>query len=276
MVILLPATNTPDDAHKSLEKLKEAVNTVRNSEVYPKLEDPFTLEAFDIVATSRLLPPSFPRAVVLMNSEQTYSFIINLCDQVEMILAIPKACGLVETLKHFDSINKLDPCVLVRSMLLYYFLPTHSNKVYNKLKLTDLVSDELKNFNSPPVVSAVYKPVLTTNEDVRLIFNAFLTNCAHVMEGLLTAKCNTMARQRERLAMLLEEFGVLQSESERTDAVLDTVLRDKIGEKAAASLSSTISMLCTVFVSPLFLNFLVRWNPRTDPIDGTSTDTIPS
>lgn len=236
--------NTSDDIVKCLQKLKENIHEVKTSlgSVFSIVNDPFQLVAFDLGSTSRLLPPSFPRAIRLMSMPDTVNFLETVCNQVERMLAIPKTCGIVDTMNYHDkiSLESSPPCLLVRSFLLNYYLPVGTGKVYNKVKIADVICDELKNFNSAPSVSNTYKALLSSHKDTKLVFNAFLASAAHVLEGLVTAKCNTRSRQRERLAYHLEELGVLQSEAERTDAVIDTVLREKAGDKMDMQFTSAI------------------------------------
>lgn len=239
MLFFSLAINPADDAKKCVERLKESLEAIKSpSGCFPPLTDPFELAAFDIAATSRLLPPSFPRAVQLVTYDGAVNHLTRICNQVLKILSIPKSLGLVDTMKYFDELTLDSPCVLVRSMLLYSYLPPGTGKVYSKVRLTEVISEELKSFNSPPTVSNAYRTLLMAINDVKLVFNAYLASCAHVMEGLLTARCNTRTRQRERLAYLLEEFGILQSEAERADSVIDTVLKEKVGEKTVTRLSS--------------------------------------
>lgn len=227
-----------------MDRLKDSLAAIRSPYgCFSPLTDPFELAAFDVAATSRLLPPSFPRAVQLATYDSTINYMTRVCNQVQEILSIPKSIGLIDTMKCFDEITLDSPCVLVRSMLLYQYLPPGAGKVYNKIRLTEAISEELKSFNSPPTVSNAYRTLLMTIDDVKLVFNAFLASCAHVMEGLLTARCNTRTRQRERLAYLLEEFGILQTEAERADSVIDTVLRERVGEKTVGRLSSGLGIL---------------------------------
>lgn len=227
---------------KNVEKMKEILTTIADNKNGVLLEDPLSLPVFDIRATTRLLPPSFPRAVRIISLTSSIQMFSTICDQLMFVAKLPKRLGLVEMMDEFDQFCLQHPGILVRSILLYHYLPAGTGKVFNKTRLPDLIADELRTYNLPPPVNPAFKSSLMAHEHVKLVMNAFYISAAHVMEGLFAAKCNTRARQREKLAMLLEELGVLQSEAERADSIVDTILRDKLGEKDITHISSGIGM----------------------------------
>lgn len=202
--------------------------------------DPLELPMFDIAATSRLLPPSFPRTVQLMSMSETLNFLSTMCSRLQTVNKMPKKIGLVDAMDFFDNFSYEQPTILIRSLILYHYMPLGTGKVFNKHKLTDLIADELRAFNSPPLFSPAYKNTLMSHEHVKLVLGAFLSSAAHVLDNLFAAKCNTRARQRERLAVLLEELGVLQSEAERVDSLVDAVGKEKLGDKALGQQASSI------------------------------------
>lgn len=243
---------------KSIEKMKETLAQMLSSEKGTLLEDPLSLLMFDVRATTRLLPPSFPRAVKLMSLESTLQMFSTICDQLFFIASLPKRQGLVDTMDEFDQFSHQQPSILIRSILLHHYLPVGTGKVYNKIRLSELVAEELRAYNAPPAVNPLFRSSLMSHEHVKLVMNTFFVSAAHVLEGLFAAKCNTRARQREKLAMLLEELGVLQSEAERADSIVDTILRDKLGEKDITHISSGVGekiFYLSIYISWSLLTF---------------------
>lgn len=231
---------TPEAMSKGLDRLQDTIQMVVKSIEGQPPWNPFDLPMFDISATSRLLPPSFPRAVQLMSLPETLDMFSTLSTHLQSVVNMPRKMGLVETMDYFDRFSYSHPSILVRSLLLYHYMPCGTGKIFNRCKLVDLVSDEIRTFSCPPLFNPALKAGLMAHEHVKMVWTAFLSSAAHVLDNLFAAKCNTRARQRERLAYLLEELGVLQSEAERVDSVVDVLIRDKLGDKTVSHLTSAV------------------------------------
>ena len=237
--------------------MKENLSSISTNQDRTLLEDPLSLPMFDVRATTRLLPPSFPRAVKLMSLKSTIDMFSTICDQLHFIASLPKKLGLGEIMDEFDQFSHQQPSILVRSILLQHYLPVGTGKVFSKTRLSEMVSEELRAYNAPPAVNSLFRSSLMSHDHVKLVMNAFFVSAAHVLEGLFAAKCNTRARQREKLAMLLEELGVLQSEAERADSIVDTILRDKLGEKDITHISSGVGENIQLYYPSSFTSSLL-------------------
>ena len=241
--LLLSIAGTPateETIDKGLTKLKETIDSVTKATDSQPIVNPLELSMFDISSTSRLLPPSFPRTIQLMSIKETMHSFSVICVHLQTVNNMPKKLGLVEAMDYIDKFSYENPSILVRSLHLYHLLPTNTGKVFNKHRLPELVTEELRTFNSCPLFHPAYKTTLMSEEHVKLVLNAFLNSAAHVLDIMFVAKCNTRARQREKLALLLEELGVLQSEAERVDSVVDTVIKNKLGERALGQQASSV------------------------------------
>jgi len=225
--------------------MKETVSAIRSQKSPPFITDPMCLNSFDTAATSRMLPPSFPRAITLFSFEDTLNTLAMDIDQLSILVSMSSSLTLVEVMDFFDKFSLRSPDILVRSLLLTNFIPPSTGKVFNRVRMPDMITDELRHFNLAAPVHPTYRATLMAHDDVRLVMMAYQESAAHVLTGIYSAKCNTRARQREKLAYVLEDLGMLQADAERVDAVIDSVLRDRFNDKAVTQVGSGVGKITT-------------------------------
>lgn len=94
-------------------------------------------------------------------------------------------------------------------MLQIVYLPT-TNRVFGVHNFADVLRDAARNFIAPPVLMP--KSTLLQNHQAKEYVDSFLLHCVSLFGSLLQLSGHNRARQRDKLAHLLEDFATLQDE----------------------------------------------------------------
>lgn len=94
-------------------------------------------------------------------------------------------------------------------MLQIVYLPT-TNRVFGNQNFADVLRDAARNFIAPPALTP--KSTLLQNHQAKEYVDNFLSHCANFFGTLLQISGHNRARQRDKLAHLLEDFVALQDE----------------------------------------------------------------
>lgn len=94
-------------------------------------------------------------------------------------------------------------------MLQIVYLPT-ANRVFGVHNFADVMRDAARNFIAPPVLMP--KSTLLQNHQAREYVDSFMSHCVCLFGMLLQLSGHNRARQRDKLAHLLEDFASLQDE----------------------------------------------------------------
>lgn len=94
-------------------------------------------------------------------------------------------------------------------MLQIVYLPT-TNRVFGVQNFVDVLKDAARNFIAPPVLMP--KSTLLQNHQAKEYVDSFMSHCVSLFTSLLRLTGHNRARQRDKLAHLLEDFAALQDE----------------------------------------------------------------
>lgn len=94
-------------------------------------------------------------------------------------------------------------------MLQIVYLPI-TNRVFGVHNFADVLRDAARNFIAPPVL--LPKSTLLQNHQAKEYVDSFLSHCVSLFGNLLQLSGHNRARQRDKLAHLLEDFATLQDE----------------------------------------------------------------
>ncbi|GBP13217.1 N-alpha-acetyltransferase 35, NatC auxiliary subunit [Eumeta japonica] len=146
--------------------------------------------------------------------------------QLELLEAAEAAEGVLYGPGIEDSIRQR-ACILSRSALqLLYLSPSPAaiasaaqagSTARPNAQFLDILRDSVKTFVNPPALSL--KVPAMGNPQTREYVDNFLTRCVRPFAVLLQVCGHNRARQRDKLALLLDEFAALQEEAESVDAV---------------------------------------------------------
>lgn len=133
-----------------------------------------------------------------------------MVERFKTVCKIQSVTSLHFALDFFIEFSKSSPCILSRSALQILYSGSHST-IYgsNPSALKEILKDSAKAFISPPALTS--KPLLS-NQQARLYVDTFLSHCTRPFANFLQLCGHNRARQRDKLAHLLEEFTTVQDE----------------------------------------------------------------
>ncbi|XP_044256137.1 N-alpha-acetyltransferase 35, NatC auxiliary subunit [Tribolium madens] len=172
------------------------------------------IPGFEPLINQRLLPPTFPRYTKIKPRAEALNYFSDMVDRFKTITKIQSITSLHQVLDFFIDFSKTSPCLLSRSALQLLYQGT------NPCALRDILKEAVKTFICPPAL--VSKSILS-NQQAKKYVESFLAHCTRPFASFLQLCGHNRARQRDKLAHLLEEFTNLQDEAERVDAYLHNI-----------------------------------------------------
>ncbi|CAG9806815.1 unnamed protein product [Chironomus riparius] len=177
---------------------------------------------FSPMVNQRLLPPTFPRYTKIKERSGTYNYLEILSQNLKHACKIINCTNYQIALNFFMEFSKKSgSCLLSRSVLQVLYLPV-PNKVFGATNLTDVLKDSLKAFIAPAVLMP--KNPLYNNPQAKECVDSFFFYNEHTFVMFLEICGFNRARQRDKIARLLDNFASLQDEAERVDTFLDKQL----------------------------------------------------
>ncbi|XP_047117250.1 N-alpha-acetyltransferase 35, NatC auxiliary subunit [Schistocerca piceifrons] len=212
------------DCPRLLSSCLELLSTVHRTVgrgVQPEVEsDHPTIMGFDPLVNQRLLPPTFPRYTKIKSRIEAFEYFEELLNRLKVVCKITNYTSFHSALDFFIDFSRHGPCILSRSILQLLYLP-QCNKVFGSLNFVDVLRDAAKNFIFPPALMP--RSTLLNNQQAKEFVESFLGHCVRPFGNLIQLCGHNRARQRDKLAHLLEDFAALQDEAERVDGYLHTL-----------------------------------------------------
>ncbi|XP_029035765.1 N-alpha-acetyltransferase 35, NatC auxiliary subunit [Osmia bicornis bicornis] len=213
-----------NDCHRLLTNcsymIQVMIKTVNRGEKADEISNYPNIMGFDPMVNQRLLPPTFPRYTKIKPRTEALKYLDELLNRFRTVTMITNQSGFHAALDFFLEFSRQSPCILSRSMLQIVYLPT-TNRVFGVQNFADVLKDAARSFIAPPVLMP--KSTLLQNHQAKEYVDSFLSHCVSVFGSLLQLTGHNRARQRDKLAHLLEDFATLQDEAERVDGFLHTL-----------------------------------------------------
>ncbi|CAF1111073.1 unnamed protein product [Rotaria sordida] len=218
--------------------------------------------AFDPYYNYRQLPPAFNRFIrQLILPSFVYTSLINICKQLRKMLEINDKRTLKQSFEFFLEYSTYEkPSLFIRSLLLLSYLPSiqgcllSSRKIFGQILFTEQVKYEIRSFIVPPLLTLKY--ISIDNETLNYSENFFQRACVP-FSNLFYSLCNNHARTREKLSNLLDEFSVLQDESEKLDQWLHKYLIQQIIQTNLSTVNAQTLLL--IEKTSYFFQFILHW-----------------
>ncbi|KZC10889.1 N-alpha-acetyltransferase 35, NatC auxiliary subunit, partial [Dufourea novaeangliae] len=210
-----------NDCHRLLYKcsymIQVMVKTVDMGEKADEISNYPNIMGFDPMVNQRLLPPTFPRYTKIKPRTEALKYLDELLNRFRTVTMITNQNGFHAALDFFLEFSRQSPCILSRSMLQIVYLPT-TNRVFGVHNFADVLKDAARNFIAPPVLMP--KSTLLQNHQAKEYVDSFMCHCVSLFSTLLQLTGHNRARQRDKLAHLLEDFTAFQEEAVRVDRFL--------------------------------------------------------
>jgi hypothetical protein len=182
-----------------------------------------TIMGFEPLVNQRLLPPTFPRYTKMKSRSHAIAYLESLVIRIQSICKIYDCVSFHDALDLFNELSaktSSPSCVLSRSIMQMLYLP-HAN-ISTHLCLThisDLLRASARIFIKPPCLHSKSAILINSPEAKQLVDN-FFNHSVRPMASLIQICGHNRARQREKLAQVLEELAALHDESEKVDSFL--------------------------------------------------------
>ncbi|CAG4979544.1 unnamed protein product [Parnassius apollo] len=188
---------------------------------------------FEPMINQRLLPPTFPRYTRIKPRNEALQYFDELVAQLRHAWKITSCTNFHTALDFFMEFSRQRACILSRSALqLLYLSPspaTTASMAQSAINspagqprpphpFVEILRESIKSFVNPPALTPK-SPAASTPQAREFVEN-FLVRCVRPFAVLLQVCGHNRARQRDKLALLLDEFATLQEEAESVDALV--------------------------------------------------------
>ncbi|XP_023934017.1 N-alpha-acetyltransferase 35, NatC auxiliary subunit isoform X2 [Bicyclus anynana] len=218
------------------EMMKVIIRTVgKGTQPLEKSDSPNPM-GFEPMVNQRLLPPTFPRYTRIKPRAEALQYCDELVTRLRHAWKITSATNFHTALDFFMEFSRHRACILSRSALqLLYLSPSPGATASTLLAgagpqrphaFLDILRDSVRSFVNPPSLAV---KLAGANPPAREFVENFLLRCVRPFAMLVQVCGHNRARQRDKIAVLLDDFAALQEEAESVDALVSgalcTVLR---------------------------------------------------
>lgn len=187
---------------------------------------------FSPMVNQRLLPPTFPRYTKIKDRSESFDYLDELTQNLKHVCKVINCTNYQSALNFFIEFSKKSSCLLSRSVLQMIYLPTNI-RVLGTTSLTDMLKESVKAFIAPPalmpknplynnqqvswaccfvwIISRFYPTLYSLSQAKECIDTFFFYN-GHIFVSFLRICGFNRARQRDKIARLLDNFASLQDE----------------------------------------------------------------
>ncbi|XP_027221499.1 N-alpha-acetyltransferase 35, NatC auxiliary subunit isoform X1 [Penaeus vannamei] len=176
---------------------------------------------FEPLVNQRLLPPTFPRYTRLRTRKEAMHYLEEMVGRLRHITKITHCTGFHSALEFIENFSETRPCVLSRSLAQVLYLGG-GDKLWGGQTMAEALREAARGFICPPAL--LPKAPVMNNVQAKEYVSSFFNRCVRPFEQLIQTCGHNRARQRDKVAHLLEEFAMLQDEADKVDAYLHNVL----------------------------------------------------
>ncbi|XP_070134404.1 N-alpha-acetyltransferase 35, NatC auxiliary subunit homolog isoform X2 [Drosophila bipectinata] len=178
----------------------------------------------------RSQPPAFPRSIKIRDRPASYQFL------EEMVSRFKYACKVIRHKDYYSALNffieyskKSGQCILSRSVLQSLF-SANIRLAHGKQPMKQFLRHSVQIFNSPPVLNT--KHPVAADPKVQQHLENFFRYCINMNTFTQFIRiCGfNRARQRDKLARLIENFDTIQVDAARLDSVMNQLANEKAME----------------------------------------------
>lgn len=185
-----------------------------------------TIMGFEPLVNQRLLPPTFPRYTQMKTRVEAILYLESLIDRLKTATKVTECSNFQIALDFFNDFTKSNQvlCVLSRSILQVLYLP-QLNYAAGSQQFVDCLKNTVRSFTKPPSLNPK-NVVMSSNSQAKDYVETFLNHCVRPMATLAQICGHNRARQREKLAQILEDLVALHDEAEKLDAYLSNLTQN--------------------------------------------------
>jgi len=210
--------------HTCREALNSSLSTVNLGYGYGGEE--IEIMGFESQVNQRLLPLTFPRYTQLRSRTEAINILLQLMDRLKSMCKIKDHTNFHAALDFFYSNGRQrpPPCILSRSLLQLLYIPL-CNRVLGQQPVVEVLQDAARSFIAPPVLTGALGLVPGTVQHTQIheCVDQLFQQCVRPMGSLIQIAGHNVARQRDKLAHILQDLAALQEEADKVDAYLHAI-----------------------------------------------------
>jgi hypothetical protein len=173
---------------------------------------------FDPLINQKLLPPTFPRYTKIKPATEAYLYFDSLLTRLKQICKLTNCVTFISALECFIELgHNNNLCIVSRSIMQTLYFP-QLYRVFGTQDLEVCLREWAKSFIAPPSLTPRLN-ILSNPLAKDCVYN-FFEHCTRPFANFIQMCGHNKARQRDKLAHLMEDFSALQDESQRVDAFL--------------------------------------------------------
>ncbi|KAM3967716.1 LOW QUALITY PROTEIN: N-alpha-acetyltransferase 35 [Aphomia sociella] len=194
---------------------------------------------FEPMINQRLLPPTFPRYTRIKPRLEALQYFDEQVARLRHAWKITSCTNFHTALDFFMEFSRQRACILSRSALqLLYLSPSPASAAAPVAPapprphhaFVEILRESVRSFVNPPALTTK-SPMMATPQTREFVEN-FLSRCVRPFAVLLQVCGHNRARQRDKFALLLDDFATLQDEAECVDAAVSGALGAAAGAGA--------------------------------------------
>ncbi|ESN93288.1 hypothetical protein HELRODRAFT_194114 [Helobdella robusta] len=175
---------------------------------------------FEPMANQRLLPPTFPRLVLIRSRSESVEYFQQLVLQLQHIISVASLNNFHEIIDFCLEFSKPSPCLLSRSILQLMILPINK-RIFGEVVM-DIIRETIRSFCAPPAL--IKGNPLYNNCQLKECVDTFLVHCVRPIINIVQTTGHNRARMRDRWARVAEDLALLQEEAEKLDSYMQTLM----------------------------------------------------
>eukprot|EP00096_Caligus_rogercresseyi_P014492 TRINITY_DN7000_c0_g1_i1.p1 TRINITY_DN7000_c0_g1~~TRINITY_DN7000_c0_g1_i1.p1 ORF type:complete len:696 (+),score=177.29 TRINITY_DN7000_c0_g1_i1:47-2134(+) len=215
-----------DDVHEGKKRLSlalEQIPTILSSLHFGIVREDYEeglLLGFDPLAIQGLLPRTYLGVTKLKPREPSILYLQEMVQRLIFATSVNALNSYHAVLDFFMDFGKKGTCVLTRSVLQSLYQPFKATLASGSPSdASSLESSQFPDILKEACKSFIAPPALMNNSSSDCV-NNFFTNCCSVMWRAIVILGHNRARQRDKIAMLLERFSIVQEEADKLDTLL--------------------------------------------------------
>lgn len=160
---------------------------------------------FQPAINQKLLPPTFPKYTNIRSIHDGYGYFVKLTEDLRFACNIIQCQNFDKALNFIISLNKKNPSLLLRSVLQLIFIK-QGNGMYPSTRFSKILKDSVVSFCPKTSTDILY----FGDVQIKVQVDVYLEDCNNYFKSLVQVFGHNRARQREKIAHILQDFGKLQ------------------------------------------------------------------
>lgn len=178
-----------------------------------------TAKPFEPFVNSHLLAPTPPREIASVPRDTAYESLDAELENLTAACAVTTCGSLMALLDFFLLFNRRSPGLLARAKL--YLMLGSRDKLLGRIGIVYLVADAVRDFDA--IDPGINKAISTNDSDLKPVLANYYTQFGNTFCDIFKVLCNNRARQRRKLAKMLDKMQTLVAQAYDVSSAVSAV-----------------------------------------------------